>query len=90
MKSRVDEPLPEGVVRANEIVEGKSYVTSSGQVRFVHKIEDGKVIYSMRGKKFTKDWEKSAARPPNPPSVETFANDVEHEVPYIYDPDFGN
>lgn len=75
-------------MQASEIAEGKNYITSAGQVRFVHKIEGGKVIYSMRGGKFTKDWEKTAARPPQSPSVEAFATAVEREVPYIFDPDF--
>ncbi|MGE3990117.1 hypothetical protein [Pseudorhodoplanes sp.] len=73
-------------VEASSIAKGKCYVTSSGQVRRVMEVEDGKITYESRGKKSVgKDviWGPKATVP-----ADQFADRVDREVQWDYDPNY--
>lgn len=65
-------------VETNLIGVGRCYLTPQGEVRKVLEIEGQKLTYVARGKLAFPSWDRDLCRDT---TTETFARDVEREVP---------
>ena len=65
-------------VEANSICVGRCYVTHNREVRKVLEIDGQKLTYVARGKMAFPSWDREIWRLT---TMETFARDVEREVP---------
>jgi hypothetical protein len=65
-------------VEANSISVGRCYVTHTNEVRKVLEIDGQKLTYVARGKMAFPSWDREMRRST---TTETFARDVEREVP---------
>jgi hypothetical protein len=62
----------------------KCYVTQNNQVRHIIELQDGILIYESRGRRYRPfPWDRQP-----PVNKNRFAEDVNHEVPCNFDPDF--
>ena len=67
-------------ISADQLVQGRIYITGGEQLRMITSVSGGKVHYqSKSGKQPNRPWDEGQLAT-NAPSVETFCADVDHRL----------